>query len=343
MSEFVLFPVSFTDDCNDYIYCEAEKDDLERAKVGRFVEKIESFTRIPTEEMTVRTLAMPKGDSDFIYRKQCFIGPVLLKSTCMADLNLHARNGVIINLAKGNTRYRGQKYEYKSNGLFGPVYDVHDGFGPITKLSGFFGPPPVYHSGKPPNCYPEYDKYPVPLISNSGPIKVFGRDRWQYAIHYLQPKRLKTVLQEEVLQYNLRVPTATAISRYTKIISEVALVIADYANECTLLTVKKNDYYYCIIDDLFCHVRFSNFSYDDNPKRCYECLSAFLTTIPQALLQKIFQVFTDNTENAASRLTSMESSTKLIQYACKFGLQLTPNLLNCIPKSTTTTTTTTNV
>jgi hypothetical protein len=86
-------------------------------------------------------------------------------------------------------------------------------------------------------CFPKYDRYPSPLLSNSFASKVKGADRWRYAIWFLQPVRLREILLEEVNAWETdqkRLCDLCSILPKLNIPIVLSHCIAEYAIGCTL-------------------------------------------------------------------------------------------------------------
>lgn len=126
-------------------------------------------------------------------------------------------------------------------------------------------------------CFPEYDKYPTTLMSESYCWKRKGADRWKHALWFLQPTRLEEILQEEVNFYNDTKQSCKIVNNYLP--PELSTIINEYSTEFTLLE-KDNTLQIGIValSCSLCHP--SNFSYEynsDKYKLCFEviiqCLS----------------------------------------------------------------------
>ena len=129
-------------------------------------------------------------------------------------------------------------------------------------------------------CFPKYDRYPTPLMSESFASQRTGKHRWTFAIWYLQPSRFKEILQEEMKWWSNDQKRGDVLKAVLNQPNKILKMIKDYADLSTLLQLDET---YCTgIVSLLCEQNHpSNFAYPDNKQSYEKCFRIFVDVLRQ--------------------------------------------------------------
>jgi len=164
----------------------------------------------------------------------------------------------------------------------------------VTKLGSFGFPSREQWN----YCFPKYDRYPEPLMSESFAQQRTGKHRWMYAIWFLQYSRFNEILREEMKWWANDQKRGDVLKIILKQPRDVLKIINDYAGECTLLQLE-DTYWTGIVSQLCEQNHFSNFAYHDN-KQSYE--KSFYTFIDVLRQNKSFcEALWTQTKNNSTR------------------------------------------
>lgn len=147
-------------------------------------------------------------------------------------------------------------------------------------------------------CFPQYDRYPEPLMSESFASQRIGKDRWMFAIWHLQTARFKEILKEEIVCWQQDHKRGSVVEQNTALIYNLADIVADYAKDCTLFELEET-YYFGIVSMLCELNHFTNFAYQDNQCEYQECFDIFLDILRENPL--FCQTLLQSTKNNYTR------------------------------------------